>query len=423
MNLTCKNSNHSSLLLFFSPTIAFLSYYLYNNFDFIYNNISSYITGISRWNRNNERVYKELNKEYGKKEIVYSDMKVLACGMFHNDKLTGLGNVSIKFFDLCKVTYSKGIFKNNLLCGPGSHTVKEWNNYETIHGVFKGMFRRNRLDGKKCQYENDFIKIMGEFKRGYLQKGTIQIKKYNENYMSKKFSDIKEIKGTFLNKNSPLYNSAFVPYIELNGTGSIQYTSKREAGVFKNGILNGFGMRTCNEITETGSFKNGKLHGSCKMIFNNVTLMSDFENGIVNHKYDILLDKIKISINNNYVEIIFENKDKLTGTISNPNIKYIVSYLSCRNNLVIDDLINYEDLTQCTYTIHKNNSISNMNNMEFKYWLFSKDDTVFKYINESNLADFIDGKLYMLMGSPNDFKLVNTNEHILNKLLSFKNVD
>ena len=80
---------------------------------------------------------------------------------------------------------------------------------------------------------------------------------------------------------------------------------------------------------------------------------------------------------------------------------------------------NEKFISNMKYT--NNNSIESMTKNQFMYWLMSKDQELYDFLKLSNLYGFIDGKLYMSMENPNDFKLVDTNEHILNKLLLFKN--
>ena len=206
--------------------------------------IVKYITGSIRYDRNDEHYdYYLMNYMAGSKVSYHSyalswGYKEVSNGIYHNDVLFGPGKKFVQYHDGC-YTYSRGVYKNNMLCGKGEvevsppiyhermeHYPKSGNDDddECSTVTYRGMFRKDRLHGEGS-ITSPYFTVSGTFKDGRFVKGVLRIRKYKSGLMSPSYRGVKSMKGTFsrpyhTNNTKHLW---YLPFIGLT-KGTIHYS-------------------------------------------------------------------------------------------------------------------------------------------------------------------------------------------------------
>jgi len=417
---------------------------VYNYISNLWNTSCAWAMGIRRFNKNGEEVFEELNEEYGKKELNYDGKKIIAEGYYNDDIIRGPGNITI--VENGKFIYSRGIYKDNKLHGPGTFTIEHWNNEDEetwIKGVYSGMFRKNNLHGKG-KFENKYISVEGEFKDGYLQKGTVIVKKYKPNWMDETYKNRRRITGVFSGKDY-LSQTAFVEYLALDTPTS----ENGEMELIKGG----------HKVIEKGSFRKGRLYGVCDVRFEindqiyetkgryyNGQLMKNRDYSVKNNGVELIKKEIvfpecrsgecgsedvifefvysngnKMEVNEDVTEfkVIFGSGDYVKGDIINNTLlkeqiqisKYPKGEL---NSTEIEIML--PNVTDLVYKKHKERSIEDLNKLEFSYWLYSKDCDLYDKLSDS------DGKNFMSIKTIEDSG--NLTEECLSRIIELqKDID
>ena len=413
----------SDTCLFVAPILVFGSHYIYDSYkENIYefatdvkNKMHSHISGVSSYNRHQEQVFRELDNEYGYKINDFSSSTCISEGIFHNDKLSGLGRI------ICTSGHTsmnaKGIFKNNKLHGLGTLRIKD--EFLDTCAVYQGMFKNSALHGD-ATVDTPNVTITGTFKRGKLMNGKIVVKQYNKRVMHTSYHSIKELRGNFGYNTIETINTAYIPFYKLNGHGAIEYTTFTETGTFRSGRLSGYGVRNYfnGNVKHKGMFKNGLLHGTAEIIKKDFTIKSVFNNGRIVNSYSIIFDNetvLSYSPTDKQLSIAFQNSDTLNATYTGHMLNKPL-YQSFTG--LFERLLNKDELANSSYNIM--DSIENMDKQQFMFWIMSLDKELFEFLKNSNLYNFIDGKLYTSIETPEDFDLPEINSNVLNRLISLK---
>jgi len=393
-----KSENNIEYFPFLFPFIVVGAMHLCENSDYIYNrvvfwcnSIFSRIMGTRRFDRHNEEIFRELDKEYGKKVMNFDGKYTIAKGYYNDDMIRGPGEVSMVQSGL--IINTRGIYKNNFLNGPGTCVIEKYDsdNNVWIQSIYTGTFCKNKLH-KNGKFENKFISVTGEFKNGLLQNGDVKIKKFNEEYMDSEYRNVKEMSGIF--DGMLMSNATFVNKVkQLSGTKIIEYDG------------------------ETYNYE--MFDHKCIVKNRNVVLRNTNNSGF---EFEFP-DKNKMLVDQTLkdVEIIFSSGDVVKGTILNDThlkdqIKMLTEPIGTLNPNELDYFMTNVD--NMTYTKADERCVKDMNHLEFSYWLCSNNRSVYEYIYQ--IKSNITGDLFMSFTTVKDFGIETMDENILNQILKLQ---
>jgi hypothetical protein len=431
MNFTMIDSDQNFRLhpgpnpfILFSPIILVGGRILYDTYKVqlytLAQKVYSKFIGLERFNRAETQIFRELhNYEYGQRYSSGFHTETEQVGIFKGDKLNGPGHqiIDTRLFNI----YSKGIFRDNKLNGIGTYVMTN-KDYDYVV-YYEGDFVKNALHGEgtvRCKY----FTLKGTFEHGQFINGSIDIHEFNRYVMDAKYKIHKSISGNFGKNAEHMYCTTILPFFDLNGHGNVVYynTGVNESGSFLDGDLHGYGMREYPEYIEEGMFRGGCLHGSGKHISETFTVSAEFEDGDIMSKYDVLLDndvKMHNNLLTNTFDITFQNGDTFTFTpLFTLEFEYGTRNRTHDFKYLLEELFS-DFMSDATYTV--NESLETLDKKQFMYWLYATDKELFDIVSDSNLDNFIDGKLFMSFEKPSDFDLPDINDNVLQKLLEYKN--
>lgn len=398
------NHNHASNIIPFHDMYYILTpfilitggNYLYNTyrdeFHRAFDYLKAEIRGLHNYNRENELVFRDLDNEYGVQFRTTITSSTRLEGIFHNNKITGLGNITENSRN--GTVYRKGIFKNNKLHGKGTKILKR-SGEEYIR--FEGMFKNDKLHGDgKITTKHDTLE--GTFKNGCIMTGV---------YKHESDFDYCKYAGRF-DSDEVTYDN--LSNLKLNGHGKIDHKTFSMSGNFKNNVMFGYGVYTdkVKGSVTSGNFIDDEVVGTGSIKFDNRTVTShNFGNvGKFTIKYNTG-DMIEVNEITRRYTLTYKNGDVQKGkTLSSTFHKNIDSYV------MFKDIISYE----------LKSSFETLTNQQLMCWIKATDRELFRALQLSNLCGVLNGKMLMSFEKPEDFDLPDVNKNLLQRLLDCRPV-